>query len=189
MLKQPYNRPNTLVNITKNIVAGQSAPISLQEAKDYMRVDYNVEDALIQSLITGSYQAFENYTARLIQLYDVTLYYDSFGGTIPLPVAPILEITSVEYREYNGSYVDVTSSWETFGGSIQVIHPQEVVDGGRLKVVLRAGGALPEAVKMGCLKWIASNYEDRQDNISGTIVARMPNESKILWKPYRIMIL
>lgn len=189
MLKQPYNRPNTLVNITR-VPIGAVVFITLQEAKDYMRVDYDTDDTLIQSIITASYDMFESYTGRVLAPATVTLYYGSYGSTIHLPIAPIVTIDSVEYRQNNGDWVDVTGDWELFGSTIQVIYPNYVADGTRLKVELTGGyGTIPEAIKIGLLKWITSNYEDRQDNISGTIVAKMPNESKMLWKPYKIMIL
>ena len=107
-----------------------------------------------------------------------------------LPYAPVTSVTKVEYRFEDGTNNDVTSIWEQIGGSIRVLKPEQVAYGNRLVVTYDTGyTTIPGKLKMGLLKWIASNYEDRQDIIAGTIIAEMPNGSKQMWAEYRVMTL
>jgi len=82
---------------------------------------------------------------------------------------------------------DVTSIWEQVGDTIRVLKPEEVGYGNRLVVTYDTGYAtIPNKLKLGLLKWIATNYEDRQ-NTADFNVYEVPGSSKDLWSEYRII--
>lgn len=76
-----------------------SEPITLAEAKNYLRVDYSEDDALITALITSARVRLEQYAgvAMTERTLQVIAYVDDL---IELPYVPISTILSVEY--FNG---------------------------------------------------------------------------------------
>ena len=83
-----------------------SEPITLTEAKNYLKVDFDDDNDLISGLITSARVRLEKYagvamTARTLQ---TVAYVDEF---IELPYAPINTITKVEYWN-NESWVEIT---------------------------------------------------------------------------------
>ena len=167
--------------------------LTLQEVKDFLRVDYTVDDDYIESLIEGAYDAFEGYTNRSIRDYTISATWEQFGVSLDLPYPPLhtgsISVTSVEYAFEDGTRNDVTSIWEQIGGSIRVLKPETIAPGYRLYITYSVvNPTIPKKVKTGLLKWIATNYEDRQ-NTADFNVYEVPNSSKHLWAEYRVMTL
>ena len=189
MLKYPFNIENILVSATKTEGATPTF-LTTAEVKNYIRVDYDVDDSFIDDLIEAAYDAFEGFTSRSLRTYTIEAVWEQFGASVDLPYAPVTSVTKVEYRFEDGTNNDVTSIWEQVGDEIRVLKPEQVAYGNRLVVTYEAGyTTIPRKLKVGLLKWIASNYEDRQDIIAGTIIAEMPNGSKHMWAEYRVMSL
>ena len=188
MLKYPFNIENILVSATKTEGVTPTF-LTTAEVKNYLRVDYTVDDTIIADLIQGAYDAFEGYTSRSLRTYTIEAVWEQFGASVDLPYAPVTSVTKVEYRFEDGTNNDVTSLWEQIGGSIRVLKPEQVAYGNRLVVTYATGyTTIPGKLKMGLLKWIATNYEDRQ-NTADFNVYEVPNSSKHLWAEYRVMTL
>jgi len=168
---------------------GEKVYLTRQEVKDFIRVDYNTDDTIIDMLISGAYGAFEAFTSRSLREYQIEAVWEQFGASVDLPYAPVISVTTVNYRFEDGTNNDVTSVWEQVGDKIRVLKPEQVAYGNRLVVNYSTGyDVLPGNLKLGLLKWIASNYEDRQ-NTADFNVYEMPNGSKHLWAEYRVMSL
>ena len=194
MLKYPFNIENILVSATKTEGATPTF-LTTAEVKNYLRVDYDVDDTIIDDLIEASYDAFEGYTNRSIRNYRIEAVWEQFGVSVDLPYMPVnfgssaVSVTSVEYSFEDGTKNDVTSVWEQVGGSIRVLKPETIAPGYRLYVEYTiANPTIPRKLKIGLLKWIATNYEDRQ-NTADFNVYEVPNSSKHLWAEYRVMTL
>jgi len=85
-------------------------PISLAEAKAHLRVDRTDEDTYIQTLISAARVAAENRLERT--LINTTWKYvlDKFPDAIPLPMPPIVSVSSVAYTDYSGATVVLNSA-------------------------------------------------------------------------------
>lgn len=97
-------------------------PVSLDEAKDHIRVTHSSEDSLILRLVTAATRWAEDYTGYKFctQTWDYymdtfpyrTAYSFNYAGSgddfeiIPLPYPPLQSVTHVKY--YNGSNVLTT---------------------------------------------------------------------------------
>lgn len=87
----------------KIITSATFEPISVADAGEYLRVDDLVADtALLQSLITASRQAVEQFLNRYIAEQTVETAYNGFSNELVLS-SPVSSVTSVKYLDSNGA--------------------------------------------------------------------------------------
>lgn len=85
-------------------------PVTLAEAKLHLRVDDNVQDTLISTLIMTAREVCEHRLNRAIMTQTWELVLDTFPDTdIKFAKLPVQEITSVKYI-YNGTEVTMPST-------------------------------------------------------------------------------
>lgn len=174
----------------------QEEPISLSEAKDWLKVDTSADDALIQSLIKAARIKAETYTGRLLIDQTVIEYHDYFpnSGVIYLHFQPT-QIQGIEYLDIEGntqtlSAADYTAdiysrpsrvvinpnkNWPTTGE-----YPNAVI------IEYQAGfsdaAAVPDTFKTAMKLLIAFLYENREDiPISGSNDPRVRSFHYILF--------
>src|SRR5690554_4338963 len=129
-------------------------PVTPAEAKSYARVDGDAEDSTIDILIAESVEAFQSFTGARLFHQSVTATFQSEGFAILiLPTGPVVSIESVER---DGDSVE-------FGWKGDRLLVDEY---GAIEVTFTAGlfeEAVPDSEKTGFLKWITSNFNDRED--------------------------
>jgi uncharacterized phiE125 gp8 family phage protein len=86
----------------KTVTRDSSALISLDDAKDYLRVIGTDEDALITSLLLGSVAYVENYLNRTVGTNTYELSMDSFSSKVTLFRPPVNEVTEITYVDSEG---------------------------------------------------------------------------------------
>lgn len=79
-------------------------PISLQEAKDHLRLtsDFIEDDSYINLLITAARKSAENYTSRAFLNTAYDLYQNDWSDQIEVWKGNIQEVTSITYNDVNG---------------------------------------------------------------------------------------
>lgn len=89
-----------------------STIISLQEAKDHLRVTSNDEDALIQDCIKAATNHIESYTNQIFQSVTFCAYMDSVETYNCLEIwkYPITAISSIKYLNTSGVETTLDSS-------------------------------------------------------------------------------
>ena len=177
-------------------IAPASEPISLTEAKLYLRVDNSADDALITALITAARETVERYTSRALVTQTITQVLDCFPGFgFRLAVHPVQSITSITYKDSNGDT-------QTLASSIYMLDNYEMPNAVVLKanqqfpstydetnavtVVYVAGesaGNVPKAILQAMYLTIADFYENRTD-----YVKRLPTAAEYLLDQFRVFI-
>ena len=180
------------------VTAPSEEPITLDEAKDHLRVVESAEDDLIEGFIAAARELAEEQAWRTF----VTTVYDGFlegwpkDGAIELARPPIQSVASVKYTDSDG--VEQTfsaASWQLVaaGGFGRVMlrygesWPTATLQTG-LPIVVRytagygAAAALPERVKSLLKLLVGALYEHREAVVmqSGAAVAEMPAVGWIL---------
>lgn len=95
------------------VTAPQTEPVSLDEAKDHLRVTTNDDDVKITGYITAARKWVENHTSRALITQTWDMWIKSFPlstEAIYIPKAPMQSVTSITYVDSNGSDQTVTSS-------------------------------------------------------------------------------
>jgi len=176
-------------------------PVSLADAKAHLRVDISDDDALIATLIKAARELFENYTRRALVTQTWDLVLDAFPAEreLELPRPPLQSVTSITYKEADGSvqtfptseYVVDTSGM--FGRvvlksastwpSVQ-LWPAGAVT---VRFVAGYGGAsgVPQAAKHAILLMVAYWYENREAVAvqPGVIAKELPMAyERLMWQ-------
>ena len=94
------------------ISAPATEPLSLQEAKNWLRVDATDEDTLIQSLIVSARLAVEAATNRLLITQQWRLLLDCWPEdlTLRLPLAPVRQVLRISIADAAGGSVTTQAS-------------------------------------------------------------------------------
>lgn len=95
-MASPYEKVAGIVRVTQPVVE----PITLDQAKNYLRVDIADDDALITRLIVAAREACEAFIHGYLITQTVRVSYDAFPddmAPIWIPAEPLQSITSVKW--------------------------------------------------------------------------------------------
>ena len=157
------------------LVTPPALPVTLAEAKAYLRVDHAFEDAGISAMIAAAVNLLDGRNGilgRCLEPATWELLLDRFPNReIRLPLGPVASVTSVAFTDPEGAEgaVDAGSfaldNVEGFGGWI-VPHAgfawpaaMETINAVRVRFV--AGTGAPEGVKQAILVMVATRYDLR----------------------------
>lgn len=136
--------------------------ISLQSAKDYLRVDYSEDDAIITRLIKASVSRIEQYTNY--KLYQREVAYNMYGCELEIYDFPITLDTTLKTRQN-------VLSVSVFGREGDVINAS---------VGYSVVADVPEDLLTACYKLITYLYENRD-----TYPVTLPADVQMLINMYR----
>lgn len=177
-------------------------PVSLAQAKEWLRVGEDAEDAIIRSLIKTFRERAENYTHRDFIQRTRCLYLDNwpwhhrYGVKIDLPHPPCVEVDSFKYIDSDGVLQTLATdqysvhtertpayiipAWQATWPSIRLV-PDAI------QITYKSGYApgspqdeqgyqdsLPEAVKVWMETNLAALFDNRERIVTGTILAELP---------------
>lgn len=177
---------------SKVSVAG-AMPVTLEEAKAYLKVEGTDEDTLITSLIKAATRLCESYAGLSFtsQTRTVALDYFPYGKGIPLPYGPVAEVDSFEYVDSNGD--DETLAVDTGyvidnTGSVYLLNAYDSwPDGSGAIITYEAGFEVtPDEIKVAVLQCVANLYEMRQgegDPLNWS-VRTLLDAYKVYWNAY-----
>lgn len=166
----------TMKTILRLITPPASLPVTLAEARDYLRVDSDFEDAGISALIAAAVNLLDGRNGilgRCLEPQTWELVLDRFptGAEIRLPLGPVASVTSIAFTDPAGAEGIVAApdfeldAMSAFGAWI-VPHSgfawpatMEVVNAVRVRFV--AGTGTPAGVKAAILDMVASRYDAR----------------------------
>lgn len=154
-----------VVDVVKNELEVDE-PITLQEAKEYIRITEDSQDNIIEMLIVAARQAIEKFTGLSIKMSNITCIINNPDGEIELPYQPLYGmITSTNY-----------SNIETTG----LLYKNLITKGKNINLAYQAGfDTVPTDLKIAILDQFAFLYDNRGEMIG---------ESNISEKAYRTCI-
>lgn len=178
----------------KTITPPASEPVSLAEAKLFLRIDQNAEDDLITTLIVAAREAVEAGCGRALikrrvrESLDIWRR-DSVGGAV-LGLGPVSSVVTVRLLATNGAQSVIDPDRYRLEGSYD--RPRLVFEAGVPATLRSAGGIeieydagyaedasdLPVALRLSVLQIIAALYEARQGE------AQIPEAARALLRPF-----
>lgn len=197
-------------------LASSPAPellITLEEAKQHLRVDVSDDDSLITGMIRSATRVAENYVSRAFVSRQFEMTLDRFPGTkrertfpqeIVLPRAPLVSLDEVAYQstEVSGSpeapvekTVEAVADKTRLKPRIVPLYEQTWPDTAlvpeAVKITFTAGMGsaddVPEDIKAAVKLILGSLYEHREEQVVVTIATRMPFASREILSTYRLI--
>lgn len=171
-------------------------PVSLEEAKLHLRVDFDDDDALIQMLISSARQAAETITNRQLMTASWKLVMDSFPGpslmgvpagqpfTLPghailIHKSPVQNVVAINYLDMNSVQQTMPAVNYTIDAACEParitpvfgqIWPIPLPQIGAVSVTFDAGygdaSAVPEGIKSWIKLRVASLYTYREEVVA-----------------------
>lgn len=177
------------------VTAPSVEPLTLAEAKLFLRVDTTTEDALITSLIVAARRWVENHTWTMLctQTWKLSIDEEEVREYIGLNKCPVQSITHVKY--YDTSNVQQTMSTGDYQGDvlneparIHIITMPDIYDkmnAVEIQFVCGFGVAasVPDDIKQAMYLIIGHWYEHREAVTVGQF-AEVPLTSKEILRPY-----
>lgn len=177
-------------------------PLTLAEAKAWLRVEHDDDDGVIGVLITSARVLIERETRRALITQIWRIVRDAWpgGGRIEVSPAPVRQVLAA--RVYDTAGVAQTIDAEAFtlatGGAPGVLGflPGSLPSPGRaiagIEIDIEAGygadgSAVPEPLRQAIRLLVADAYENRGGETTGA--ARIPATAAGLIAPYRVLSL
>ncbi|MHA1599899.1 MAG: head-tail connector protein [Alphaproteobacteria bacterium] len=184
-------------------------PVTIAEAKAFLRVDISDDDALIAALVTAAREACERFTGRALVMQTWTLFRDGWPGraAIEIPRPPLLSIVHVKIYDDTdtatlwpaGSYfVDTASEPGRLIARNGAVLPSATRTAAGIEIRFVAGyapdesaspsdvtGNIPGDLVEGIRRLVAYLYENRGECGADEMAAL--SGATLLWRPYRVM--
>lgn len=162
-------------------------PITVTEAKSWLKVDYSTDDALITTLIQAARERAESYcnTGFITQTVEERLS-EFPSGNITLSLSPVISITSVAYTDLDDASATVSADDYTLVSVAPVLIPDNAWPSGREVIITYVIGrgstadTVPASVKAAMQLMITHWYENRADT-----VRKMPTQAEYLLNSVR----
>ena len=155
------------------LVAPTWWPVTLQEAKDQLKVLDSEEDELIMAYIKAATDFAEGHTWTEVVQKDYTIYMDNWEYKTILKLTPIQSIVSVKY--YDSTNTLQTLSTSDYRTDLKADWPYILIDEmptlydkpNNIEIVVRTGQAdvcnVNNTFKVAILMIVANLFNDRQD--------------------------
>jgi hypothetical protein len=169
---------------TRVVIPPSEPLVSVSEAKAYLRVTIDAENALLSEMIEGATRYVEGYLERSLvsRTLETEFTARQVRRVLRLPQGPVEDILTVERYE-DGAWVAAPHEIE---GDTVVL---DEFAGVRHRVQYVAGYGAPEDVpqdiRQAVLLTAAQFYHNRAGYVAGESIARMPVEPDALLAPYR----
>lgn len=182
------------------VLAPAENPISLNEAKDHLRVDSTADDSLINGLISAGTAYFQNtYGIALVSgTYQHTR--NTLANEMELPLSPVQSINSVVLTDKDDVETTVGSDVYLLDTSHEPNRVRLRIDKSWPTLDLRVTGGVaiefvagygdpedvPEDLKSAHKLFVSNFYENREPVVVGTIASRVPFSIDALLSPRKV---
>lgn len=177
----------TSVNrLLSRVVAPASEPVTLEEAKRYLRVDTEDDDELITDMIVAARMHAESWLRRSLITQSWLLGFEHYKLDVAaLPMGPVQSVASVMVLGSDGGSQTMSTDAYYLSENKEALHFWGGLIGFRLEITYVAGYGdaedVPRPVKLGMLSHIAMLYDGRGE----TEVGSLPAQSVNLYAPFR----
>jgi uncharacterized phiE125 gp8 family phage protein len=188
-------------SMRRYILAGPLVePLTLAEAKNWLKVDHAEDDALITALVKGARERIEARTGRAImaQAWRITLDRWPAGGRLTLPVLPMIAVTAIRLFDAAGAPSLLASSLYALEAGAEppqlaaeaAPNPGRARNGIEIDVVAGYGAEpsdCPEPLRQAIRLLVLAAYEARGPERAGAGRPDVIAEVDRLIAPYRLI--
>jgi hypothetical protein len=159
-----------LSNIVVNDASSITEPVTLPEAKAWLRVDFTDDNDLITAMIKSARQSVEHFTNRALVEKDISLNAETpEDSAIPsltattyklkLPYTKGAEITELVLEDWEETELVIEDDYEVKGNTIYYLN-------GWYSIAYTVTPTVPQALKEAVLMEVAERYNNRGETNS-----------------------
>lgn len=152
------------------LTAPAAEPVTLAEAKAFLRLEHGAEDDLVARLIAAAARQVEQATRRVLvaQRWRLDVAAPEAGAWIALKPRPVRSVEAVSVRLRDGTVETLDSdAWRFDWAGERLALKSAAVPGGRLEIELACGfgdpEAVPESLRLAVMRLAADAFERRSD--------------------------
>lgn len=154
--------------------------LTLGEAKQFLRITHDDEDAVIATAIAAARAAAEDYLRITLLPQEFSYEFTQIAHILPLPVGPAQSIAQVIAYDRDGNATELDSNAYRLSVDGHGMVLPHIPLGHSFAIEFTAGlTQVPAPVKQGMLHHVAAMFEDRGGE------AEMPAIARQLYQPYR----
>lgn len=185
---------------TETIIVSEtgSEPITTAYLKNYIRVSFDTDDAVIASVLTAARILVEAYIEQSLVSKNYKTYFTNFekwdmvNGQIEmrLPISPVTAISAVKQVAADGTETATTDYFET-GLQEKVISAPLILslensaNTGYIVEYTAFNSSIQEPIKDAIAKLAGELYENRQNSGVDISIASLPYDVKMILTPYK----
>jgi uncharacterized phiE125 gp8 family phage protein len=168
------------------VTAPASEPLTLAEAKLYLRIDSHHEDTLLTDLIVAVRMIGESWMRCSLLSQTWMLAYDyGIPESIWLPMGPVSSLISVVIVNQDTTTVTIDPGTYWLGAAQNAMVMAGPLLGFKIRITYNTGygdaAAIPRPIKQGLLAHLATMYDSRGE--TGEVA--LPEQSVALYMPFR----
>ena len=165
------------------VTAPASEPVTLTEAKLYLRVDSTIEDSLITDLIVAARMSAESYLRKsLISQTWKIIYNDIVDAEVELLMLPVVSVASVVVVSRDASTQTISPVSYYLNATKNKLIFDNPPTGFAIEITYNTGygtaSQVPAPIKYGILAHIAQMYDERGNY-------DIPQNAIALYSPFR----
>ena len=171
-------------------------PVTVEEIKEFARIDGNDEDSILESFLIGAISDVEAYLRRSLVTRSYRMVLDEWNfREIEIPMPPLQSVTKVvtideedvETEYSSDQYYTISSS---IPGRLQIkmgyslpSNTEREKAGHAIDFTAGYGGAedIPKQIKIGIMQLVTMIYENR------AMMEEIPNEVKKILRPFKVV--
>ncbi|MFC7053819.1 head-tail connector protein [Hansschlegelia quercus] len=172
------------------LTAPAAEPISLGQAKAYLRLEHDAEDELVASLVAAAARQVEALTRRVLvaQRWRFSAAFPCGGGSIALKPRPVREVEAVRLQRADGGWTTLSPEQWRFDSGAERLTILAAAPAGRMVEADLAVGYgdpedVPESLKLAIRRLTADFFERREAR------GETPADVASLVAPYRDLAL
>ena len=151
-------------------------PVTLAEAKAFLRISNDSENSLITELITDARMRLEKFTNLSFGAKTIKCRWNALDGWQEIPYQPNAVITECKNDAGN------TLTYETRGLEYKQLY---CINNTGVTITYTTGfTTLPKALKQAILKEVATNYENRENYLIGDSVNELSSSARMTAQSY-----
>lgn len=153
-------------------------PVTVAEAKSYLRLIGSDEDSLIAELITSARERLEKFTGLSFGTKTLKMYTRDSNKWFELGYGPVTSITSVLDDDA------VALTYESRGLQYKQLYTSSDNGINVTYVVGWGASGLPKGLKQAILKQVSTDYENRENYLIGDSANELSSSAKMTAQSY-----
>lgn len=164
--------------------------VTRADMKNYLNIDSDLWDLLIDRLIGSATTRLERYTGCSFQQKTLVATFMSVADNVEIPYGPVQTITHVKAIDENGTKTTLTegSDYVIYGNNFKTINFFE--SGQSIEIEYVAGySTLPSDLSLAVMKQVGMDFEYRENTAGKTTVTELSNGAKQFANSYRRILM